>query len=132
MTTHASEDTLLELALGLLNAESEREVRTHLQGCPACIVLLSDVERTLRQIKNVTPKATAGIPPLQTCKQNRSSWFRVAAMLAVGFGLGFVASESLRSPLITTVRQQVVPQPQALPEAGFVACDEGDLPRILR
>jgi predicted anti-sigma-YlaC factor YlaD len=132
MMTHESEDTLLELALGLMNAASENRVRTHLQECPACRVLFNDVERTLSHIKNVTPDVSAGIPPLPSLMHNRYSWLRVAAMLAVGFGLGFVTSESLRSPPITIVRQQIVPKPPELPEVGFVACDEVDLTVLFR
>ncbi len=132
MTRHVSEDTLLKLALGLLGAQADRRVRHHLEGCHTCRGLLEDVDQTLRHIKDVTPEVTAEMPLLPSLSHNRYKWLRVAAILAVGFGLGFFASESVRSPSMNVVRQQMVPRPPEWPAVGFVACDEIDLSRSLR
>ena len=127
MTRHVSEDGLTKLALGLLSIQADQRVRRHLEGCSPCRVLLGDIERTLRQMQDVSPQVSADIPVLPFAKHSRYRWLRVAAMLAVGFGLGFLASESLRSPSPSVVRQQFVPRPPAQPAAGFVFCDEIDL-----
>lgn len=129
MTRHVGEDTLLELALGLLDAQSESGVRDHLEGCPMCRRLLEDVEQTVRHLKDVTLDLAADLPILPSHRHDRYTWLRVAAMLIVAFGLGFLASESLRSPTVNVVRQQIVPKPPELPTAGFVTCDEVDLAR---
>jgi hypothetical protein len=127
MKTHKNEDTLLELALGLLDVDSEKRVRTHLQKCPACLEEYSEIERSFRLIKEVTPKVSASISTLPSLRYIPYSWLRVAAILAVGFGLGFITSESFRSPIVTTVRQQIDPKPPRLPEVRFVVCDGIDL-----
>jgi len=127
MIQHVSEDTLIELTLGLLTAQSESSVRDHLEECPMCRDLSEDVERTLHHIKDVTPKVNADIPVLPSLRHDRYTWLRVAAMLAVGFGMGFLASESLRSPSITVVRQQIISRAPELPAAGFVTCEGVDL-----
>ncbi len=57
----------------------------------------------------------------------RHGWLRVAAMLAIGFGLGFLASESLRPPVTTVVRQLILPAPPVGAAGGFVACDATDV-----
>jgi anti-sigma factor RsiW len=127
MTRHVGEDMLLKLALGLLDVQADTRVHHHLEGCPTCRALLEDVERTLHQIKDVTPEVSADVPLLPSVKRNRLSWLRVAAMLAVGFGLGFLASESLRSPFMNVVPQQLVSKAPEWTGAGFVTCDEIDL-----
>ena len=127
MTRHVSEDTMLKLALGLLAVRSDRRVRNHLKACPECRGLMEDVDRTLEQLKDVTPEVSADIPVLPSLRHGRYKWLRVAAVLAVGFGLGFVASESLRPPSINVVGQQLDPRPPELPTFGFVTCDEVDL-----
>jgi hypothetical protein len=131
MTRHISEDTLLELALGLSDARSERSVRKHLEECLKCRALLKDVEQTVNRIKDVTPVVAADLPVLPSLRHGRHAWLRVAAMLAIGFGLGFLASESLHSPSVVVVRQQLVSKPPELSTTGFVACDEVDLSRNL-
>jgi hypothetical protein len=132
MITHENEDTLLELALGLLDADSEKRVRAHMQTCAACLDMFNKIIDSFRLIKDVEPTISTRISTLPSLRRNRYSWLRVAAMLAVGFGLGFVASESLRSPSITTVRQQIIPKPPEMPEVRFVVCDDIDLAQYFR
>ena len=132
MTRHVSEDAMLKLTLGLLNARSDSRVRNHLKKCPECRGLMEDVDRTLEQLKDVTPEVTADPPVLPSLRRGRSIWLRAAAILAVGFALGFLASESLRPPSFNVVRQQIDPRPRALPTVGFVVCDEVDLSPRLR
>jgi predicted anti-sigma-YlaC factor YlaD len=127
MTRHVSEDTLLKLVLGLLHARSESRVHNHLKECAACRDLMEDVGRTVGQLREVDPEVTAELPALPSAGHYRSTWMRIAAMLAVGFGLGFLASESLRPPSVSVVRQQIIPKAPEPPPLGFVACDQVDL-----
>jgi anti-sigma factor RsiW len=127
MTRHISEDAVLKLALGQLDPQAERRVRRHLDICRRCQGILEEVERTVSLIKELRPGVTADAPPLPGVRHVQYGWLRVAAVLVVGFGLGVLASESLRSPSVLVVRQQMVPAIPALPEGGFVICDEVDL-----
>ncbi len=127
MTRHVNEDTMLKSALGLLGPQVDRNVRDHLEGCPTCRALQEDVDRTLRDFRDVAPHITAKIPGLPSLKGNRHLWIRIAAMLAIGFGLGYATSESLRPQSITVVRQHLIPTPPKWPADGFVACDDKDL-----
>lgn len=127
MTRHVGEDALLKLVLGQLDAQAERRVRRHIDTCRRCRGILEEVERTVSLIKDVRPGVTADVPPLPGVRHDRFGWLRVAAVLVVGFSLGILASESLRSPSVLVVRQQMVPAIPALPEGGFVICDELDL-----
>jgi len=127
MTQHVSQDTVLKLALGLLEPPAEQRVRDHLRECARCLGLMEAAERTIRVIEDITPDATALLPVAPSRRPSRSGWLRVAAMLAVGFALGYFSSELLRSPAMTIVRQQIVPTPPVTPADGFVACDAIDV-----
>jgi hypothetical protein len=132
MTRHISRDTALKTALGMLSPQAEQKVRDHATECETCTGLIEDAERTIRVIENVYPNATAPLPPLPSRQVSRYNWLRLAAILLVGFGLGFLASESLRSPNLTVVRQQFVPAPPESAVADFVSCDAIDVSRSMR
>ncbi len=132
MTRHVSQETVLKLTLGLLQPPAEQRVRDHLRGCTKCHEHMEEAEETIRVIGGITPGITARPPVLPSLRPVRAGWFRVAAMLAVGFALGVLASESLRSPALTVVRQQIVPAPPVSPADGFVACDAIDVPGPVR
>lgn len=127
MTEHVHDDTILQLVLGVLDAESATAVRHHLNACPECRALLEEHQRTVRVLAGVQPDIDAPAPILPG--RNRSAWLRVAALLVITFGAGYGVSESLRSPAIVTIRQQVIPAPPAMSDTGFVACQGLDLTR---
>jgi hypothetical protein len=127
MTIHQNEDRLLELALGLLDEESQRQVRLHLQHCATCRELYDDVEGTLLHLKNVPLVTEPRIPELPGLPHRRYALIRTAAVLAIGFGLGVVAAESLETPPIVTIQQQISPRSPELPRSGFVPCDRVDI-----
>jgi anti-sigma factor RsiW len=127
MTRHVSEDALLKLVLAQLDTQSERRVRRHLATCGRCRGTLEEVERTVELIKDVRPEVTPDFPPLRGVRRAHFGWLRVAAVLVVGFGLGILASESLRPPSVLVVRQQLVPRTPLLTEGVFVICDGIDL-----
>ena len=132
MIRHVNQDTVLKLALGLLEPPAEERVMDHLRRCTRCLGLREEAERTIRLIQDITPDVTARLPLHPSRRPIRDSWLRVAAMLALGFALGFLASESLRSPAVTVVRQQIVPAPPVTAADGFVACDVVDVSGGLR
>jgi hypothetical protein len=132
MTRHVGRDTVLKLALGLLEPGGEQRARDHLRECPKCLALKEEAERTLEVIADVTPGVDARLPSLSSVRPVRTGWLRVAAMLAVGFALGVLASDSLRSPAVTVVHQQIVPAPPVSAADGFVACDAIDIPGQVR
>jgi len=127
MTMHEDEDRLLEMALGLLDGDSEERVRMHLQHCASCREIYRDLERTMHHLTNVSPVVSQKLPELPGIPHRRFAWIRAAAMLAIGFGLGVVAAESLETPSIITVQQQIMPKSPELPKGGYVICDRVDI-----
>lgn len=127
MTRHISEDRLLELSLGLLEAEPESGTRLHLEACTECRARMQEVDRFLREIRDAAPEVQGTAPLFPSRMRDQYRWLRVAAMLAVGFSLGFLASESMRSPATSIVRQQIIPSPPEWSTTRFVSCEEIDL-----
>jgi anti-sigma factor RsiW len=127
MIRHVSEDTLLKLVLDQLDTQAERRVRRHLDTCGRCRGTLEEMERTVELIKKVRPEVTRDTAPLRWVRRAHFGWLRVAAVLVVGFGLGILASESLRPPSVLVVGQQLLPRTPLLTEGVFVICDGIDL-----
>ena len=127
MTQHVNEDTLIRLALRLLDPAEESSVRRHLGECAECQALLVDVEGTLDRIRQVAPDIEADLPPLPITGSHRYRWVRVAAMLVIAFGMGLLASEAVDSPRPDVVRQQIIPRTPDRAPAEFVVCEEIDL-----
>ncbi len=127
MTRHVSEETLLKMTLGLLDPKSELRVRHHLERCAACRDLRGEADRTVSLLQSVTPDLPAELPVPIVFRQTRQTWLRIAAMLLIGFGLGYLASESLRPSEIIVVPQQLLPRPPATRASGFVECEIIDL-----
>ncbi len=127
MKRHASQDTLLKFALDTLEAPAKGRVQSHLDGCSRCRKELSEVRETMRTIEGVRVDAPLVVPPLPMARPRSMFWMRAAAILFVGFLLGFIASESLRSPTVTVVQQQIIPRSPEVGRAAFISCEEVDL-----
>ena len=127
MKQHISQDTLLKLALETLEPPAELRVRSHLDGCSRCRNILEGIEASLGTIAGVKPVLPMDPPLLPFARPVSSFWLRAAAILVVGFGLGFLASESRRTPPVAVVQQQLVPRSPDVPRAAFISCDEVDL-----
>jgi hypothetical protein len=89
--------------------------------------MMEEAERSIGLIEGLTPLLTANLPTLPFRRPDRYRWLRMAAMLALGFALGVLASESLRSPAMTIVPQQITLTSPARTANGFVACDVIDV-----
>ncbi|MGB6122404.1 MAG: hypothetical protein WBG80_10875, partial [Bacteroidota bacterium] len=109
MKRHISQDTLLKFALDTLQAPAKVKVQTHLDGCSLCRKQLGEIQLAMRTIEGVRVDLPLEVPPLPMARPRLMFWMRAAAILFVGFLLGFVASESLRSPNVTVVQQQIIP-----------------------
>jgi len=127
MKEHVDQDTLLKLALDTLEPVTKQKVQDHLDGCGRCRTLFGEIEETMRAIGGVRLHVPVEIPPLPTARPRSMFWMRAAAILFVGFLLGFIASESLRSPPVEVVQQQIVPRSPEVPRAAFISCEEVDL-----
>jgi anti-sigma factor RsiW len=132
MKRHASQDTLLKFALDTLEPPAKTRVQAHLDGCSRCQKELADVQETMRTIECVNVEMPVEIPPLPTARPRSTFWMRAAAILFVGFLLGFVAAESRRSPTVAVVQQQILPRSPEIQTAEFISCEEVDLSVNLR
>ncbi|MGB5872859.1 MAG: hypothetical protein WBH56_04000 [Bacteroidota bacterium] len=127
MKRHISQDTLLKLALDTLEAPAKGRVQTHLDGCSRCRKQLGEIQLAMRTIEGVRVDVPLEAPPLPMARPRSMFWMRAAAILFVGFLLGFIASESLRSPNVTVVQQQIIPTSPEVAKAAFISCEEVDI-----
>jgi hypothetical protein len=152
MNTHCSEDELLQFGLGVLDGRAELRVRTHVGSCSQCAALLTAVERSLAVLGECNPVISMDVPDLTVARNRafgsgvvcgpewqgnregskpreagRMAMVRFAAVLCLGIGIGFAASDFTRQSEPTVVRQQIVPRPTT-PRAGeFTSCRVDEL-----
>ncbi len=123
MRKHVGNDELLRYQLDLLEKRKVQSIRTHLDECKRCASLLVTVEDDLRIIKGFDPAVEVVVPPLPVARPGRiRSFLRIAAILALGFLLGALTSESLRSPSVDVVPQHFVGRPPAMTVGQFTVC----------
>jgi anti-sigma factor RsiW len=123
MTRHLDEDSLLRHSLGLLEQNAEAELMRHLEGCPACRGALSEVQRSIERMREVTPSVPVEIPPLPGVRPGRYRWLRMAAVFVVGIGTGVAVGDAVQTPAVTVVRQQIIPVSPSSDGAGSVPQD---------
>lgn len=123
MIRHFDEEALLRHSLGLLEENAETELIRHLDGCPVCRGALSEVQRSIERIREVTISVPVGIPSLPGARPRRYRWLRMAAVFVVGIGTGVVVGDAVHSPAVTVVRQQIIPVSPSSDEAGSVPQD---------
>lgn len=132
MKRHIGQDTLLKFALETLEAPAKTRVQTHLEGCSRCRKELGEIQGTMQTIEGVEVELPLEIPPLPAARPRSMFWMRAAAILLVGFLLGFAASESRRSPTVAVVQQQILTRSPEVQPAEFINCEEVDLTVNLR
>ncbi|MBM4169404.1 MAG: hypothetical protein FJ215_09635 [Ignavibacteria bacterium] len=123
MTRHVKNDELLKYQMDLLEEGKAKSIRQHLKRCRTCRSALDRAKADLHVIGGFNPEMEIIVPPLPTSSSSRvQSFLRVAAILAIGFLLGVLTSESLRSPAVEIVPQHFVGSPPATTVGQFTVC----------
>jgi hypothetical protein len=153
MNIHCTEDELLKCALGVLSGRDNRRVREHTGSCPQCAAALKVVDGSLEALAQCDPVISMDVPDLAAARErvrtlasaqvpyqrqlgegsglrrgNRLRLLiRFAAVLCIGIGIGYEASDLTRQPEPTVVRQLVVPRRSTREAGEFVSCNANDL-----
>jgi hypothetical protein len=126
--THIDSDTLLKFVLQTLEEPESEVVRQHLSLCERCRATAQNVEEEVRVLANVEiPVGQSAPPPLPHSSNRFASILKVAAVLAVGFLLGYAAAQLTFPTTIITVQQRLIPKQIALPSTGYVPAKGVDL-----
>jgi hypothetical protein len=126
--THPDGDTLLQFVLETLDESDNSAVREHLSACEECRERQRKLEGEITRLASVDLPVTMVAPPRLPWKVRLgSSVSKIAAVLAVGFLLGY-ATALLSNPVHPIpVQQRLIPAQGRVPSSGYVPCQQVDL-----
>ena len=126
--THPDTDTLLKFVLQTLGESDEQIVRDHLSTCEQCRALQQNLQGDINRLGSVNLHIEMPAPPrLLRRLRVPTAVLRLAAVLAVGFLIGY-ATAQLSEPVRTVpVQQRLIPVEVAVPASGYIPCQAVDL-----
>lgn len=125
---HIDEDTLLKKSLGILEDGEESALDEHLSVCADCTERLEQIRRDMELIGSLDPKIQRAHIPLPRKQTPRiHAWFKVAALLILGFAGGYGVSQLSDGRVVSIVSYRVHPLPSYQEIPGFTQCESVDL-----
>ena len=126
--THPVADTLLKFALQMLDEPAEMDVREHLLSCEACRDLHQECLGEIKRLDSIGFHINVPEPP-KLPRRGRSTVavLRWAAVLPIGFLLGYLTAQFLGPSRPIPVPQRFVPTQGAVSAVGYIPCQAVDV-----
>lgn len=116
--THISEDQLLKYALELLDDKADiTEIETHLKECDECLLKYKKINTEIDIIGGLEIDKDIPMPVRASNRKSKSfSLFRIAAILVIGFALGYTSAKFFQkeSSTVTASRLEASIPPDSL------------------
>jgi hypothetical protein len=126
--THPDEDTLLKSVLGILEESEERQVQQHLAECPECQTRLEKLRKDTEIIGSLELETMAPeIPFPKPVRINFMPVIKVAALLLIGFIVGFGSSNLSHREAVNVIPQRLQVNPPMEKAIQYSACEPIDL-----
>ncbi|MBP1656998.1 MAG: hypothetical protein H6Q31_1599 [Bacteroidetes bacterium] len=128
---HPDEDTLLKYVLEVLDTSDARELKGHLDACASCRLACDTIERQVRQLGTVSfPIETPDLPlPASTRRPYVLYVLRAAAILLVGFVLGYTTALMREPEMQVVISQQFRPTAPRVSVSHPLPCEQVDIGR---
>jgi hypothetical protein len=104
--THPDDDLLLKCILETLDTEEEKVIRNHLATCEICTQKVSKIRSDVVKLREFNPDVETEFIPLPA--EDKSSWFKAAAILIIGFIAGYFTSNYLHPEPVQVVEQLLI------------------------
>jgi hypothetical protein len=126
--THPNTDTLLKFVLQTLEEPDEPIVREHLAACDQCRELQQNMQREVQRLGRINlPIEIPVAPRLPRRLRVPMAVLRLAAVLAVGFLMGYATAQLSQPVSSVPVQQRLIPARVAEPSSGYIPCQAVDL-----
>ena len=125
---HYDEDALLKQVLGLLDLEKKQQLEAHLDECEECRLKYHALQGQVGTLGSVRVERKWEAPPLPKVKfVSLKPLLRAAAILILGFAIGYLTSELSRTSTVHVVPQQFAYQAAQPPGGSAVHCEVVDI-----
>jgi hypothetical protein len=126
--THPDADTLLKFVLQTLEESDEPIIREHLAACDQCRELQQNVQLEIQRLGRINLPIEMPAPPrLHGRLRVPTAVLRLAAVLAVGFLMGYATAQFSEPVSSVPVQQRLIPVRVAVPSSGYIPCQAVDL-----
>ncbi len=125
---HYNEDLLMKYALDLLDDNEESTIREHLTMCDQCRKQHESIKSHVELIGSIEPDIKPEIIPLPKKKLKiMEQWIRVAAILIIGFFIGYLTANFAHPVKVHVVKQNLITKTILYPSESFRTCEKVDL-----
>jgi anti-sigma factor RsiW len=125
---HPNGDTLLKYVLGTLDESETEAIRQHLSSCEECRNEERKIDGEVTRLSIVDiPLGTVEPPRLPRKTRRLVPVLKAAAVLAVGFFIGYATAELSNPVSPIPVQQRLIPSQVAVPSSGYVPVREVDI-----
>lgn len=119
--THPDGDALLEFVLQTLDETENEVVRQHLSLCEQCKGEQRRLESDVKRLSTIDlPVEMVSPPRLPRTSRWLMPALKAAAVLAVGFLLGYATAQLSNPVHPIPVQQRLIPSRVAIPSSGYV------------
>jgi anti-sigma factor RsiW len=126
--THVDDDILLKFILQTLDAREEEFIKGHLARCPACRGRRERMEEEVGRIRSVQFAVELPTPPaLRSRRRHAVLLWRMAAVLAGGFLLGYATGRFSDAGRVVPVQQRFIPSGVAISGTSPSSCPAVDI-----
>jgi len=124
---HFDEDKLLKYALGLLVDNESFAIVEHLKKCKICSNKYDSIKEKMSLIGSYNPQLNDNYIPMPNVKKNFSVWLKSAAILLIGFLIGYSTSNITKQDQVIIVEQNFIPQNHLANSDEFITCTNIDI-----
>lgn len=130
---HLNEDTLLKLALDLLEGEEKAQALSHLTECGNCREAFAKLKSEAGRLGDFEPELPEARYPLPRTKSAGKLWLlRAAALLLIGFAGGVGVSNYFQEDCVNVFPYSAQMRNPVMAEDGLVICESEALEVTIR
>ena len=89
-----------------LDTKEEEVIRNHLASCEICTQKVTKIRSDVVKLREYNPDVETGFIPLPA--KDRSNWLKAAAILIIGFIVGYFTSNYLHPEQVQVVEQLLI------------------------
>ena len=125
---HFNEDLLMKYALELLDHKEENKIHEHITTCDECMKRYESIKGDIELIRGIEPAVKPEIFPLPGKKLKfAGQWIKAAAILIIGFFIGFLTANFTHPVRVNVVKQNLITKTILYPIESFSTCEKVDL-----
>jgi predicted anti-sigma-YlaC factor YlaD len=125
---HIDEDLLLKYALQLLEDKEQTKIQEHLIKCDQCKKHYESIKSDIELIGSIELDVEQEVIPLPKKKLKiTKQWIRAAAILIIGFFIGYITANLAHPVKVEVVKQKLLTKTILYPIESFRTCEQVDL-----